>query len=312
MITEETVFILGAGASKPYNYPTGHELRLNICRNFVKDIKEYAGQIDELQLEKLVFEASKFTESFLNSSTPSIDLFLERNQNYSILGKIAIVINILKAEHNSNLHLDNDQDWYSYIFHRMTNDLTAPDSYNYFGSNKVTFITFNYDRSLEHFFYESLSNSFSSIPKENIVKQLKQIPICHVYGELDKLPWQEGKIKYKANKNFQTIMFMKDNIKIIQEREKEPIREIELALRNAKKIFFLGFGYAEENLEVLRIPNLINIDNKRTYGTALGLFDNEIDKIRRFLSEKYRNNASYTNPKIESCDCLTLLRKYLH
>lgn len=159
MITEDTVFILGAGASKPYNYPTGSELRLNICRLCVAEIQDLIEIDNELHVKKLVLEASKFTKTFFNSSTPSIDLFLARNQNFSNIGKISIVFSILIAEHNSNLHEDiseKNQDWYSYLFHRMTNDLTTPDSYDYFGSNKVTFITFNYDRSLEYFIYESL------------------------------------------------------------------------------------------------------------------------------------------------------------
>lgn len=32
MITENTIFILGAGASKPYGFPTGAELREQICK----------------------------------------------------------------------------------------------------------------------------------------------------------------------------------------------------------------------------------------------------------------------------------------
>jgi len=34
MITEDTVFILGAGASFPYGYPTGQGLRIQLCKEF--------------------------------------------------------------------------------------------------------------------------------------------------------------------------------------------------------------------------------------------------------------------------------------
>ena len=34
MITEDTLLILGAGASFPYGYPTGKELRHIICKEF--------------------------------------------------------------------------------------------------------------------------------------------------------------------------------------------------------------------------------------------------------------------------------------
>jgi len=35
MIDTPTLFILGAGASKPYGYPTGAELRTDIVKQFV-------------------------------------------------------------------------------------------------------------------------------------------------------------------------------------------------------------------------------------------------------------------------------------
>jgi len=41
MITIDTVFILGAGASKPYEYPTGKELRLDIYSNSVEQINKF-------------------------------------------------------------------------------------------------------------------------------------------------------------------------------------------------------------------------------------------------------------------------------
>jgi len=41
MIKEKTVLILGAGASKPYGFPTGEELRREIIDNYVNDVITY-------------------------------------------------------------------------------------------------------------------------------------------------------------------------------------------------------------------------------------------------------------------------------
>lgn len=38
MIEQNAVFILGAGASVPYGYPTGQGLRADICKDFEKRI----------------------------------------------------------------------------------------------------------------------------------------------------------------------------------------------------------------------------------------------------------------------------------
>lgn len=40
MINTPTVFILGAGASVPYGYPTGASLRASIIRNFCNDLQQ--------------------------------------------------------------------------------------------------------------------------------------------------------------------------------------------------------------------------------------------------------------------------------
>ena len=80
-------------------------------------------------------------------------------------------------------------------------------------------------------------------------------------------------------------------------------------VRNARRIFFLGFAYAQENLEILGIPKNLN-DLQKIYGTA---FDNYPDEIAA-IEAKLSNDAAKKkkeNIKIEACDCITLLRKYL-
>jgi len=85
---------------------------------------------------------------------------------------------------------------------------------------------------------------------------------------------------------------------------------MDLLIRSARKIFFLGFGYDQQNLEILRIPERFKGSLLRPIilGTAKGQLKEEIDKIKlRFLS---RVDAALAIT-IEDCDCAKLLRKYL-
>ena len=77
----------------------------------------------------------------------------------------------------------------------------------------------------------------------------------------------------------------------------------------AERIFFLGFGYAPENLAALDIPNRFEADQE-VYGTAKGYYENEIDRVAHAL---YANSklGSIFDLKIEDLGCLELLRKYL-
>ncbi|MEA2096599.1 MAG: hypothetical protein U9P73_07915, partial [Candidatus Cloacimonadota bacterium] len=84
--------------------------------------------------------------------------------------------------------------------------------------------------------------------------------------------------------------------------------EIEISIKDAKRIFFLGFGFAEENLEILNLISNINA-NQKIYGTAKGLTKNEISKIKSYFSKTH--NADNPDLIIENCDNLTLLRNYL-
>ena len=56
--------------------------------------------------------------------------------------------------------------------------------------NKLSIFTFNYDRSLDYFLYQSvLSNFGEAVASKN---PAANIEITHMYGRLGKLPWQTG------------------------------------------------------------------------------------------------------------------------
>jgi hypothetical protein len=78
-------------------------------------------------------------------------------------------------------------------------------------------------------------------------------------------------------------------------------------LRSAKKVFFLGFGYDPQNLEILGIPRLFQETTKppAIFGTGKGLLSEEIESSRLRLGLD-----QFVNPIIKDCDCAELLRRY--
>lgn len=320
MIHEPTVFILGAGASCPYGYPSGRELRREICTHFYEDYDRFIlkrSKIASFVPPKLELnEARNFADKFNKSSTKSIDLFLARNPEFEILGKKAIIFRIFAAERNSAFREQmrtggRKQDWYSYIFDRLTDDHVEKNDYRRFCENKVSFITFNYDRSLEHFLYESLVNSFNNIPLEKIKEQLVKLRIIHIFGQIAGLEWQDldSKIEYRWDINRINVQGLVNNLRIIYEENNNPeLKEAHELLRKAQHIFFLGFGYAKENLELLNIPKALK-QGQNIYGTALGLTPKEIQDKKTIFPDQSPPYASLVH--IEDLDCLMLLRQYL-
>ena len=319
MITEDTLFILGAGASSPYGYPTGKGLRRIICKEFPKDysalLKRRASPDSDYFGDDAIYAAQNLSEFFFKSSTPSIDLFLARNHNFSDIGRKAIALSIWKAESNSCFRedVDQSQDWYSYLYHRLTETLSEPDNYKLIGQNKVSFITFNYDRSLEFFLYESILNSFTSITRTQPPKaDFLPFSFQHVYGQLAPLPWQgSSSLDYTEKLNDYKLKQIYENIRVIYDRTDDNLTEMKEQISKAKRIFFLGFGFANENLEVLGISDFLNGD-QQIFGTAYGMTEKEIQSIRIKLNRNFTiKDPRLSNPVIKNMNCYDLLREYL-
>lgn len=315
MITTKTVFILGAGASAPYGFPTGRSLRALIVDKkkdtFYDYLKRYYS--NDVVHHDWISKYLTFKKAFRKSSTQSIDLYLSRNPIYQFIGKIIIIHQIFLAEKKSIFRedVDYEEDWYSYLFTRMTDDLQKPEQ-AYLGKNEVSFITFNYDRSLEHFLYESMRNSFLSVSEEDIINAINSIPILHAFGKVASLDWQKSKtmIPYKELNpyNYESRDFL-ENISTVNENETlESINDIQKLIQQASRIFFLGFGYLNENMKLLGFPDILHPD-QIIRGTGIGYTKRERVGIRN----KYFNgiiNIDH-NAIIDDLNSKDLLREYL-
>ena len=222
MINKKTVFVLGAGASCPYGYPSGARLRELICLNqgFWQSYIEYLRSNESVQgvREERSREVNKFREIFDKSSLKSIDVFIANNPKLAQTGKYIIAYEMFRAEQQSyfrekanqlreiysarglseKLTLDDllrrgifqGGDWYFYLYNRLIGGLVGKDALPDFSDDRFAFITFNYDRSLEYFLYEALRNSFTEVSEDDIIKSLKKLKILHVYGQIAPLKWQ--------------------------------------------------------------------------------------------------------------------------
>jgi hypothetical protein len=313
MIDKKTVFILGAGASCPYGYPSGARLRELICFDggFWQSYTEYLRYNNSVQStkEEKSGEVNRFRKIFKDANIKSIDVFMADNPKLAPIGKYIIAYEVFRAEQQSCFgeeakRIQEDRamtsdsksrrdhirgtpdfqggDWYFYLYSRLIEGLVGKDALPDFSNGNLAFITFNYDRSLEHFIYESLSNSFTEVPETEVIKCLKKLKILHVYGRTAPLKWQDPEqgVDYKPNIEESLLERAAANIKTIYEQKKNSeLDEAIVLLVQADEIFFLGFGYAPENMEVLRLPGVIPPGYCRIYGTALELYDAEINRI---------------------------------
>ena len=280
-----TVFILGAGASKPYGFPTAEELKNDICSNYYNLIRSLNPEANITQLEN-------FINLFSKSGEISIDSFLARYEEIPefkhiiMHGKMSIFLSISNSEKKAiekniifkRLRKEkDDDDWYSWLYRKMRplRDIEK------FKNNKVAFISFNYDRSLEYAFYSYLSNSFNYVNEKVIIEQLKSIPIIHAYGKLgDLFPNEPNYFPFGGEFKVFELTRLSTNIKTIHERSLVRNDEINNILQKAQRVFILGLGFAPENVEYINIrENIIH----RIYNVIVSTFDNSEQKMKMLL-----------------------------
>lgn len=303
MIKTKTLFILGAGASAPFEYPTGVQLRNLICGQTRKeDVIQALVPVNEKE-EKSFYAQSvdNFIREFSRSGLYSIDFFLENRKEFMNIGKMTIASYLLPLEKDERLR-ESGNNWYMYLYDRLK------ASFEKFNENEVSFVTFNYDRSLEQFLFEALKSQFNKTPQE-CTEKIKNIPIIHLYGQLDFLPWQsENGIPYLYQRDsIVRLRNARDGIKLItEEREVEKSQEFKAAyklIEKAHRIYILGFGFDETNLDRLNV-NLMK--DKTITATAHALEKSKQRWVKEYFKSKIDSDIF-----LLELDTLSLLKEHL-
>ena len=286
MIKKNTVLVLGAGASHPFGFPIGKKLVSIIIKDLEPNTLLYNILVDR-GFDK--GEIRDFSNALLGAQPASIDAFLEHRLDFEKIGKEAIAGSLLPFEcwsgFNSML-LGGRNNWYQYLFGRLNT------SFDTFGDNNLSVITFNYDRSFEHYLFTVLKNTYNKTDEE-CAEKLKSIPVVHVHGSLGSLTWQGSSLREvqygvwsdnsngagttrnqaARNKGVKSgaVKLGGENIIIVHEANKETpeFKKAHELLSQADYVYFLGFGFNKDNVERLKINPLLQ--RVQTRGTALGL-----------------------------------------
>lgn len=278
MIRSPTVLILGAGASAPFGFPCGRGLLTEISSAlhegpFVSELKR---QLGECGYASDLMEA--FGRELSLSMQPSVDAFLEKRSEYVAVGKAAMACALIPYENQARLLRGPEgPHWYEYLFSQTGTTLEQ------FRSSQLSVITFNYDRSLEHFLFLALKHSYG-LSDEECCEGLKAVPIVHVYGTLGgSLHLEEGSRPYNNEVTPDVVKQCASAIRVLHEGKTDnpELDKAHKLLMQARVICFLGFGYYYDNIRRLR-PELLPEDSE-LFGTAFGITAQEQERIKPYL-----------------------------
>lgn len=345
MVQKTTTFVIGAGAGYEIKMPMG-----NALAHMISNSVRMTGTPNSIDL---ALEASKETglpEAELREALATIvtgihdagtiDEFLNKKTHgdaVRIIGKMAIVEQILSAERNSSLYLAEElvfqriQDIYGYQtpptavdhlslppcwmleFGRLLTSkaTTTQEAIDVF--KRVTVINFNYDRCLEHFLLIHLRRLFH-IDAITAADMISNLTIIHPYGTVGDLDWQTddqtrvvdfGRDLLRANicKLSRGIMTFTEQLtdKDLQER-------IRRALVFAQQTIFLGFGFHKQNIDLLSTPALIvAAANPLVLGTSFGVSEQNKYQITKDIQNKILPKSG-ANVNLYSQGCGDLLR----
>ncbi len=248
------------------------------------------------------------------SNASSIDAFLGRRPDFMEVGKLAIAACLLPSEDLNALCpiVIGGDHWYSYLGARMDAD---PDKLL---NNRVSFVTFNYDRSLEMYFFLRWKNLYSLTDEQSwdLVRQLK---IVHVYGKLGSLfPGSVNFVPYGgANDVGHYLRAAAKELKLIDDTERhqdsEEFSEARELIRKSKVLCFLGFGFDKTNVQRLGGDKIAaaNMDGpiyvREFAASALGLKKLERQNISKLIHPP--EGTQLIEAKMYDLTCLETLRE---
>lgn len=278
MISEPIVLVLGAGASVPYGFPTGGDMYSLV----VAGLRERNELHENLMSHYTAKDLREFRNALRESGHTSVDTFLEYRTDLIEIGRKVLATLLIRFEQPDRIFPDSpgdpkfDRHWYPYLYNKL-----LTDTWDTFAKNRLAIISYNYDRSLEYFLQKSLSHTFR-VPDSMAGPQVtKSVEIVHLHGRLAPLSHMgEEKEPCRDYNNSRAPIEIENaskGIRIIHEPTESDQQFVQARslLAQAKLVCFLGFGYARQNLNRLRLNECCA--NAIVIGSRSGLKAAEIE-----------------------------------
>ena len=205
-----------------------------------------------------------------------------------LCGKLGIVKAILDAERGSRLanserHLsrfnlpDLAGTWYVGFFQMLTENVARDDLSEVF--ENVSIITFNYDRCIERFLVQALSDYYE-LEEARAQALLSKLTILHPYGQVGLLPWQERSTGIPFGSSSTDLLSAARQIKTFSEGldDDDLIISVREEVQAAQTVVFLGFAFHPSNMALLTPGG--ECMARRIFATSLGLSDADEEVIQ--------------------------------
>lgn len=162
----------------------------------------------------------------------------------------------------------------------------------------VSFITFNYDRCIEHFLVHSITNYYGA-PFHEVSALVNRVVIRHPYGVAGLLPWQVQTQRVRAVpfgqvQNADLLEIARQiNTFTEQQEDNQKLTAIRRTVQEAEVIVFLGFAFHERNMELLSPGDSYRA--MKIYLTRKGISDSDMQVVIKSINSKLRSGVNQNN-----------------
>lgn len=278
---------------------------------------QYSFEADSIEVKvsnKISETVVPFAKSIRHSMMVSTDEFLKNRFNQekseeADFGKRLIAREILVAEQESEKQFSYEDgkriskkewlgniDWIQHLLSRIDQQ---QDNWEEILKQTV-FLTFNYDRVLEYciFLYLTSDKQYADADAHSFIKEMQIHHVNGFIGPLEEIPFGavgNGKYQEIAGR-METVWEKRQNR---DESEKEKYHGF---LKNAQRVYFMGFSYIPDNLKSIGIERGAEIiQNAKVYATAMGMSPQNRLRVSSYLDLKdfEKRNEPEQMPEIE-------------
>jgi hypothetical protein len=350
MLSKPTTFVLGAGASCDFGFPTGIGLQKSVVDllALTPDFREFTNDRMRDAIQSLLNQANWNDQKnrYLSAAhkialgmptAASIDNYLHTHQNdvdLVNLGKIAVALAILKAEENSPLRINRRnraeisplsgekyrQSWYSPFIRMLTMGTQSNDPRSL--CRNLRFVVFNYDRCLELILLVTLKDYYG-LSENEALEILENIEIIHPYGSLGRLG-NGGAQSVPFGGEHADVANIAPQIRTFTESiDSDIVDTARKCIESASTLVFLGFGYLPQNMELLapegsRSATRIHATNFGNSVTDMIVVRDKINHLFAKADQSYErhilncpiDNDSFGYIDVENGTCLDLFNNH--
>ena len=323
----KTLFVIGAGASCELGLPSGATLRKQIADQFTASpdgrlpfvdkrvsqaVYNFADNDYELNVQKALDAYIDAAENmrYALQVAPSIDNYLHAhsdNLRITNLGKLGIAESIIQAEAAAEIYGVNKSEpragiikrrkpyslrfeasWYPLLIQMLVGEIENSGVADIF--KNVSFVIFNYDRCVEHILLDALTRYYT-IEVDQAARILNDATFLHPYGQIGRLPWQSGaEIPVPLGFDRSFLVELTTGIRTFSEAVEDGMASrVRSAVEEAATIVFLGFGFLEQNIELLTVSNS---SASRVFATTKGISDNDVPVIKKKIGRMLNRHGA--------------------